>query len=132
MRFFRFTTISGVGLLVDITIALFLHRATGFPLWLSATLSFLIVGACNYVVFEFWLFHRNDSALSLRRLIGVIFSAALAGVSRVTAILILDPFFDALVASGWLRDALVLLAGASVSLTVNFLINSRIVFGQKT
>lgn len=131
MRFFKFTTISGIGLLVDIAIALFLHRTVGMPLWFSATLSFLIVGASNYVIFEFWLFRRNDSAMSLRRLIGVIASAALAGLSRISAILVFAPFFDVLVANGWVRDVLILLAGASVSLTINFLINSRIVFNQK-
>lgn len=131
MRFFRFTAISGIGLLVDIAIALFLHRAVGMPLWLAATLSFLIVATCNYVIFEFWLFRRHDSAMSLRRLIGVMVSAALAGLSRISTILVLDPFADALVTNGWVRDALILLAGAGVSLAVNFSINSRIVFSQK-
>lgn len=131
MRFFKFTAISGIGLLVDIAAALFLHRAVGMPLWLSATLSFLIVATCNYVIFEFWLFRRKGSAVSARRLIGVMVSAALAGLARISTILILDPLAGAMMVNGWSRDALILLVGASVSLTVNFSINSRIVFSQK-
>lgn len=131
MRFLKFTAISGIGLLIDIAIALFLHRTIEMPLWLSATLSFLIVGTCNYVIFEFWLFHRKDSAVSARRLIGVMVSAALAGFSRISTILILDLLVGAMMMNGWLRDVLILLVGAGVSLTINFSINSRIVFGQK-
>lgn len=132
MRFLRFTAISGIGLVVDIVMALFLHRVAGVPLWLSATLSFLAVGACNYLLFEFWLFRSDNSAVSMRRLAGVLLSAACAGGSRIATIVAIEPFVDAILTASWLRDTLILLAGASVSLTVNFVINSRIVFKRNT
>ncbi|WP_170765258.1 GtrA family protein [Ruegeria lacuscaerulensis] len=130
MRFLRFTAISGIGLVVDIAAALFLHRVIGFPLWLSATLSFLVVGACNYLIFEFWLFRSETSAVSMRRLAGVLLSATFAGCARIATIVILESFVDVVMTANWLRDVLILLAGAGVSLTVNFIINSRVVFGR--
>ncbi|WP_420587415.1 GtrA family protein [Ruegeria sp.] len=128
MRFLRFTAISGLGLVVDIAVALFLHRVVGLPLWLSATVSFVAVGICNYLIFEFWLFRADGSAVSLRRLGGVLLSAAIAGGARITTILFIEAYAGEAPTPSALRDALTLLAGAGVSLIVNFVINSRIVF----
>ncbi|WP_461308563.1 GtrA family protein, partial [Albidovulum sp.] len=57
--FLRFVLASGLGLVLDIALALALHDLAGLPLWLAATISFFAVALLNYLLFEFWIFARG-------------------------------------------------------------------------
>ena len=133
--FVKFGAVSGLGFLLDLVMALVLYEAFGLPLWLAATVSFFAVAALNYVLFEFWVFRRDGGKASGRRAMGVIAASAIAACARIGTILALTTPVLALLGEGRLQATVLLVAGAGVSLVVNFIINRRVVFrdsGEET
>ncbi len=133
--FLKFGAVSGIGFLLDLVLALVLYEAFGLPLWLAATISFFAVAALNYVLFEFWVFRRDGSGASGGRAVGVLVASAVAAVARIGTILALTAPVTALLGEGRAQAVALLVAGAGVSLIVNFIINRSIVFrdaGEET
>lgn len=126
--FSQFVLVSGVGFLVDIAIALLLRNVLGLPLWLAAAISFYAVACLNYLAFEYWVFRREGRALSMRRLLGVLGASSVAAVSRIATILALTPLALAQIAEPIARDIALLVAGAGISILVNFCVTKWLVF----
>ncbi len=124
-----FTAASGLGLLVDLILALLLTRIIGLSLPLSAAMSFVTVAIINYILFEFVVFRHEDARAHLGRAVGVLGASTSALIARILVIeLVIRTLGDpqAIWAQG-----LTLVLGAGASFIVNFLINQRFVFSGR-
>ena len=82
----------------------------------------------NYLLFEFWVFRDARRSASARRALGVLLASCVAALVRIGVILGLDSPVAAILGTGRAHDVVLLVAGAGVSLVVNFLINRSVVF----
>ena len=131
MAFLKFGAASAIGFALDLALALVLHEALLLPLWLAATISFFTIAVLNYLLFEFWVFRDARRDASLQRAFGVLVASSIAAVARIATIVLLDGAVTALLGSGRAHDVVLLIAGAGVSLVVNFLINRTVVFRRQ-
>lgn len=129
--FLKFGAASAIGFLADIVFALALREILGLPLWLAAAISFFAIALVNYLLFEFWVFRDTERRASLSRALGVLAASSVAALARIATILVLGAPFTGLLGEGRARDAGLLIAGAGVSLVVNFLINRSVVFRRR-
>lgn len=128
--FLRFVLASGLGLVLDIALALALHDLAGLPLWLAATISFFAVALLNYLLFEFWIFARGRARFSLWRFGGVVAASSIAALVRIGAVLALEGSAP-VAAAGRLADLLTLILAAGLSVSVNFVLNRFGVFASR-
>ena len=82
----RYGAVILLGFGVDFGITLALSRLVGLPLELSAAVGFLGALALNYILFEFWVFRREDSTFSAPRLLQTVLAAGAALSVRVGVI----------------------------------------------
>lgn len=127
--FLKFGAASAAGFLVDLVLALVLHEALGLPLWLAAMASFFAVALLNYLLFEFWVFRAAGRRASAARALGVLLSSCVAALARIGTILALGAPVAAVLGTGRAADLALLVAGAGMSLLVNYRINRSVVFG---
>ena len=126
--FLRFGAVSGLGFILDLVLAIVLYEQLGLALWLAATVSFFAVAALNYILFEFWVFRRDGGTASGARAFGVLVASAVAACARIATILALTAPVTAVLGEGRMPAIVLLVAGAGVSLVVNYVINRRVVF----
>lgn len=129
-KFVRFFIAAGIGFLIDMALAMALHELAGLVLWLAATISYFVVAACNYVLFEFWVFRDRDQDFSMKRLIGVILASAVAAGARIGTIILLAPLAIQILGETSLADLALLICGGGASILVNFGVNQTFVFRQ--
>ncbi|WP_017665050.1 GtrA family protein [Porphyrobacter sp. AAP82] len=119
----RFFAVTVLGVILDLAIAFALHRWAGVPLWLAAASGFAVAALANYVIHQTWSF--RNGALSLRRA-GLYAGVALATLGvRVGIVALLDRALP----GAW--PLAILVAGAGVSFSVNFVLSKRIVFAPR-
>jgi putative flippase GtrA len=118
----RFFAVAVAGLALDLGVAWFAARLMGLPLWLAATLGFIVAAVVNYALHELWTFRDGARRLSGGRALR--YGAALAATlgARVATVAALA----ALVGNSHALP--VLLAGAGVSFFVNYMISKHFVF----
>jgi len=94
----------------------------GLPLWLSAIVGFVVAAMANYLLHEFWTFRSPKNRPSSLRAIR--YTLVLAGtlVVRIIVVAILAEI------AGDSHALLVLMAGASVSFCVHYLVSKHLVF----
>ncbi len=123
----RFAIASVAALAADFLLTLALHAASPLPLHLCAAISFAAVGCAFYFVHEHWTFHdaasRNSPARMAKNLV-VLACAFLARVGVIAALELLHRP-DSLLAGCYV------LAGASISFSVNYLANRAWVFVRR-
>ena len=81
----RYGAVIVLGFGVDFGITLALSRLVGLPLELSAAIGFIGALALNYVLFEFWVFRRENSTFSAPRLLQTALAAGAALSVRVVS-----------------------------------------------
>jgi putative flippase GtrA len=115
----RFAAVSVAAFAIDLVLLFAIRQALGWPLWLAAGASFLIVGAGAYLVHEFWTFRNDNPRASPARLAQTLLASGAALGGRVAVIAALEIALDP-------RGVLVLACvgvGAATSLCVNFALN---------
>lgn len=122
----RFIVVALVGLFLDLTVAWCTARVFGLPLWLAASMGFVVAAATNYLLHELWTFFQVAQKLSVAR--AARYSVALAATlfTRVATISTLTILVDEA------PTLLVLLAGAGISFFVNYLVSKHLVFRPAT
>ena len=118
----RFFAVAVAGLVLDVAVAWSAARLLGLPLWLAAATGFAVAAAMNYVLHELYPFRHGARRLSAVRVLRYAMALAATMIARVATVAALA----AVVGEG--QALLVLLAGASVSFGVNFLISKFFVF----
>lgn len=114
--------VSVAGVVLDLAIAYGVATLLGLPLWVAATIGFLVAATVNYVAHELWTFRDGARALSAHRGAQYICVCALVLLSRLAVVAWLSILID--------RDyaLLILICGAGVSLVVNFTVSKFLVF----
>lgn len=122
MEMARFLAVVVIGLVVDVTVAWCVSYFLGIPLWFAAAAGFVVAAALNYLLHEVWTFrigmHRPTAGRMARY--GIALCATLA--TRVATVAVLAQIF------GNDYALPVLIAGASVSFCVNYLMSKFFVF----
>ena len=118
----RFFVVTVLGVILDLTIAVALHRWAGVPLWLAAATGFSLAAGANYVIHQSWSFGGGTASLSARRavLYGGVAMVTLGVRVGIVALL------DRLIAGAW--PLAILVAGAGGSFCVNFALSKFLVF----
>ena len=124
-EFLRFFSVTVLGVILDIAIAYTLADAFGVPLWLAATIGFVIAASANYVVHQLWSFQSGSRRLSFGR------AGKYAGVALVTlaARITVVATLDQVLAGQW--SLAILICGAGVSFFVNFGLSKFFVFAEE-
>lgn len=121
----RFSTVTVLGVILDLAIAFGLHNGMGVPLWVAAAIGFTLAAAANYVIHQTWSFQSGSRNLSVRRA-GLYTLVALATLAvRVTIVALLDR----VLAGAW--PLAILIAGAGGSFFVNFALSKFVVFAAE-
>ena len=123
-EFLRFFTVTVVGVVLDIAIAYTLAQSFAVPLWIAASIGFVIAASINYVVHQLWSFQDGSRRLSFARAAKYGGVALATLVARVTVVATLD------VALGGKLPLLILICGAGVSFFVNFGLSKFFVFNE--
>ena len=113
----RYTFAVGIGLAIDLTIAMALHRLAGVPLVVAAGLGFACGLVSNYLLFELWVFAARR--IGWARFGKVVLAAQAALAVRLGAVWLLD--------RAGAPPLLTLIAGAGLSFVVNFALARRAV-----
>ncbi len=121
---YRFVLVSAAAFGLDAMIALALRTQAGWPVWLAAAASFLIVAVLAYPLHEYWSFARQGAGRSGRRLARTVAAACASLSARVAVVALLEAAHEPDVALA----AVYLLCGALVSLTLNYAISKAWVF----
>ncbi|PLK22893.1 GtrA family protein [Porphyrobacter sp. TH134] len=121
----RFFTVTVLGVVIDLAIALGLHTGLGVPLWLAAAIGFTLAASANYIIHQTWSFQSGPRSLSARRA-GLYAMVALVTLAvRVAIVALLDRV---------LADDLalaILIGGAGGSFFVNFALSKFVVFAAE-
>ena len=120
----RYFLASALALGCDMVLTLVLYHNTAMWMWLSAAVSFVVVGFAFYFVHEFWSFRRVSSAFSARRLYLNLAFLALAVLARMIVIGGLELWRT----PEFFLSVVYFLAGAIVSFTLNYVANRYWVF----
>ncbi len=124
---FRYVAAAAVAAMVDLAVAWLAHACTGVPLPVAAAMGVLAGGLVAYFLLEFWAFRREASAVSLRRLAGLLSLVALTLLLRSGLVALLCDLFPAE------RSALpILLVAFGLTFTLNFVINRLVIFNRRT
>ena len=121
LELLRYTVAVGVGLGIDLSVALAVNRLLGLPLVAGAAIGFVGGILSNYLLFELWVFGTRQ--LRWARLGRIVLAAQAALALRLGAV--------------WLLDRLgvpplpTLVAGAGVSFAVNFFVSRRIISAMR-
>lgn len=122
MEMARFLAVAVVGLVVDVTVAWCASYFLGIPLWLAAAVGFVMAAAMNYLLHEVWTFrigmHRPSAGRVARYCITLFATLS----TRVATVAVLAQIF------GNDYALAVLIAGASMSFCVNYLLSKYFVF----
>jgi putative flippase GtrA len=117
-----------LGFCVDLGVALLLRGVFETPLPLAAAGGFIVALSLNYLMFEAWAFRRAGSGLSVGRLAATVGSALIALVVRLAVVASLTALIGE---PNTLTAAVIVIAGAVLSLVVNWVLVSR-VFPRET
>jgi putative flippase GtrA len=121
MEALRFTVVAIGGVFLDLGIAYSLVLGFGLPLWLAATVGFVVAALVNYVMHELWTFGSATRRPSLRRAAKYVFFSALTLVARLTVVFLLGVWFG----SGPVLP--ILIAGVSGSFVVNYTLSKFLI-----
>ena len=118
--------VSVAGVVLDLAIAYSAATLFGFPLWIAATIGFLVAAAANYVSHELWTFRDGAHQLSAHRSVQYMCVSALTLLSRLAVVALLSTLID--------KDyaLLILICGAGVSFFVNFTISKFFIFTERS
>jgi putative flippase GtrA len=126
LRTVRYATAVLFGFGVDFGITLALSRLIGLYLELSAAIGFLAALAINYILFEFWVFRSESSAVSAARASQTLLAAGAALSVRVSVIWLVRQMLG-----DTLPEAVAaIMLGAAASFSINYLI-LRVVFARR-
>lgn len=120
----RFFAVTVMGVVIDIAIAWALHTYAGVPLWLAASVGFVLAASGNYVLHQTWSFQNGSRRLSLSRGAKYGLVALLTLLARVATVAALERAWE----GGW--PLLILIGGAGVSFFVNFSLSKLFVFAE--
>jgi putative flippase GtrA len=118
----RFFSVTVLGLLLDLAIAIAVHHLLGAPLWLAAGAGFVIAAGANYVIHQTWTFQTGQRRISASRAAKYALVAIITLIARIAAVAALDRMIGAGL------PLLILLLGAGVSFGVNFVLSKYFVF----
>ena len=121
----RFLSVTVLGVVIDIAIAYALHTYAGVPLWLAATIGFVLAASGNYLLHQTWSFQDGSRRLSLARGAKYGGVALLTLAARITVVAGLERAWDGGLA------LIILIAGAGASFFVNFTLSKFFVFAEK-
>jgi dolichol-phosphate mannosyltransferase len=118
--------VSAIGVIVDICIAYFLASVLGVPLWIAATIGFILAATANYAGHELWTFRGGERRLSGVRSLQYL---GVAGLTLATRLLVLD----LLVGRFGTNHLLAIIIGATgISFLVNFSMSKFMIFRRAT
>ena len=120
----RFFAVTVVGVVLDIAIAYWLATRFGVPLWLAATIGFVMAASFNYIAHQLWSFRDGSRQLSALRALKYAGAAGATLCARVAVVAVLDA------ALGGEPALLILICGAGVSFFVNFTLSKYVVFAE--
>jgi putative flippase GtrA len=120
----RFFSVTVLGVVIDIAIAWALHTYAAVPLWLAATIGFVLAALGNYVMHQSWTFRSGPRRLSLARGVKYGAVALVTLLARIAAIAALERLWESGLA------IMILIAGAGVSFFVNFALSKFFVFAK--
>ena len=120
----RFFGVTVLGVVIDIAIAWALHTYAGVPLWLAATVGFVLAASGNYVLHQTWSFQSGSRQLSFSRGMKYGGVALLTLLARVATVAGLERMWE----GGW--PLFILIGGAGVSFFVNFTLSKLFVFTE--
>lgn len=120
----RFFGVTVLGVIVDIAIAWALHTYAGVPLWVAATIGFVLAASGNYILHQTWSFQGGSRQLSWARGAKYGGVALLTLIARIAVVALLERTWE----DGFALA--ILIAGAGVSFFVNFTLSKLLVFAQ--
>lgn len=118
----RFLAVALIGLAVDIAVAWSASYYLGLPLWLAAAVGFVIAAALNYALHQLWTFRLGMQRPTAGRVLRYAIALCATLVTRIATVAALAGIF------GDTYALPVLIAGAGVSFTVNYLLSKHFVF----
>ncbi len=119
----RYLAVVILGFVVDLAVTLTLNRMLGLPLTPSAGVGFGLALGLNYLLFEFWVFRRAERGLSAGRLGATVVSSLIALSGRL---IVVEGLSRLIGTESTLRAIGIVLAGALASMTINYLLVSRV------
>lgn len=117
----RYLAVVVIGFGVDLGLTLLLHRVAGVPLTVAAAIGFTAALGLNYLLFEFWALKGERARLSAERLAATVASALVALSARLAVI---EALRRVIGEADLGRTTAIVLAGALVSMVVNYLLVS--------
>ncbi|MEL7097307.1 MAG: GtrA family protein [Pseudomonadota bacterium] len=121
----RFLCVSIFGVLIDLSIAFGLATYASAPLWIAATVGFLVAALVNYGIHELWTFRQGARALSMTRSLKYLTVSTVTLLSRIAVVVPLEHLLPN-------RTLVILLCGAGVSFFVNFALSKFVVFASSS
>lgn len=125
-EFLRFFTVTVVGVILDIAIAYTLAEAFAVPLWIAASIGFVIAASVNYIAHQLWSFQEGSRRLSRDRALKYAAVALATLCARVAVVGALELALN----GRW--PLAILVCGAGVSFFVNFGLSKLFVFAEKS
>ncbi|MEM7702173.1 MAG: GtrA family protein [Pseudomonadota bacterium] len=121
----RFLGVTVLGVIIDIAIAWALHTYAGVPLWIAATVGFVLAASGNYILHQTWSFQGGPRQLSVARGAKYGAVALLTLIARIATVAGLERVWEAAPA------LIILIGGAGVSFFVNFTLSKLFVFAER-
>jgi putative flippase GtrA len=126
MERLRFTLVAVCGVIFDVGLALVLSEWIGTPLWLAATLGFLMAATGNYVAHELWTFRSGPRKISTWRAASYVGASLITLAVRLAVIALFGRLF------GLAYPLIVLISAAGVSFGVNFILSKFFIFTRRS
>ncbi len=121
---FRFLTVVGVGLVLDLSIAYTLATQLALPLGTAAIIGFVSAASVNYGLHEFWTFRHGARQFSMRRAAQYVGTCTLTLLARLAAVAWLSTKFGPDYALA------ILICAVGTSFLINFTISKVLIFSR--
>lgn len=121
----RFFAVTVLGVILDLALALALAQGLGLPLWIAATIGFVVASCVNYVLHQTWSFRAGPRQLSAGRAARYAGTALATLAARIAVVAALGHAWG----SG--PALAILICGAGVSFCVNFALSKLVVFRER-